>query len=188
MMTRRVPPPAAFADKLARLDQQPIVVAGSRRKAALLLVACLTFMVLGVVAIAKGEDDVLAVGLPAALIFGLGVIVAGVQIARPSVMTFTMDGVTVRTIFRTWEVRWAQVDRFFVYRARAVGPHTGVTAPDMAAFTWRDPPRTARRWLTLGRASGLDGAFGAGWQLSARQLTDLLNAAQARSLGEAPRL
>lgn len=185
-MTRRITPPA-FADKLAALDREPIVVLGSRGKAVLLFAACLTFVVLGLVAMAKGEDDILAVGLPAALIFGLGMIVAGVQIARPSIMTLTGDGVTVRTIFRTWAVRWDQVDPFFVYRAPAAGPQTGVTAPDMAAFTWRDPPVTARRWLKLGRA-GIDGGFGAGWQLSARQLVDLLNAAQARAVGDGARI
>jgi hypothetical protein len=181
-MNRRLAPPSAFADQLARLEQQPIVVTGSRGKAVLLFASCLTFVILGVVAIAKGEDDVLAVGLPAALIFGLGMAVAAVQIARPSIMTLTTDGVTVRTIVRSWDVRWDQVERFFVYRARAVGPQTGITAPDMAAFTWREPPVTARRWVKIGRAAGLDGAFGAGWQLSERQLADLLNAAQARAL------
>ena len=186
-MTRRTPPPA-YADKLARLDREPIVVMGSRGKAVLLLVSCLTFVVLGVVAIAKGEDDMMAVGLPAALVFGLGMAVAAVQLARPAMMTLTMDGVTVRTILRTWDVRWDQVDRFFVYRAPAAGPQTGITAPDMAAFTWRDPPVTARRWLTLGRAAVYDGGFGAGWQLSARQLVDLLNAAQARALQDGMQL
>ncbi|WP_158810893.1 hypothetical protein, partial [Beijerinckia sp. L45] len=130
MMTRRVAPPSAFADRLASLGSAPIVVTGSRGKAVLLLVSCLTFVVLGLVAIAKGEDDILAIGLPAALIFGLGMLVAAVQIARPSVMTLTLDGVTVRTIFRSWEVRWDQVDRFFVDRAPAAGPQTGLTAPD----------------------------------------------------------
>jgi hypothetical protein len=146
--------------------------------------ACLTFVGLGGVAIAKGDDDVLSMGVPAALIFGLGILVALIQIARPSVMTITAEGVSVRTILKTWSVRWVEVGDFFVFQTRGINQSTGLTfsGTEMAAFNWAGAPeRPARRGRLL-RAAGADGGLGPGWPLSARQMADLLNAARARAL------
>ncbi len=172
---------APFADKLAQLDEAPIVFTGSRTRSVLLLVACLAFTALGLVALAKGEDDLLATAVPTALLFGLGMAIATAQIARPAVMTIAADGVHVRTIFRTWRVAWDDVGAFFVYRLRATGPSVA-RAPDVAAFAWRDPPQSGWRQIKMLRATGCDGTFGGGWPLPATALVDLLNAARDRSL------
>ncbi len=177
--TRQAKPPSAFAAGIATLNEVPIVVVGSRTRAALLFAACAAFIALGLVAIAKGEDDVLAAAVPTALIFGLGMAVAAVQIARPAVLTITADSVHVRTIFRSWSLAWDEVGAFFVHRMRAPGPGTA-RALDVAAFVWRDPP--AAGWRRLFRRAGCDGTFGSGWPLSAHALADLLNAAREHAL------
>ncbi len=173
--------PTPFADELARLDEAPIVFTGSRTRAILLLAACLAFIALGLFALVKGENDLLATAIPTALLFGLGMAIAAAQIARPAVMTIAADGVHVRTIFRTWRVAWDEVGAFFVYRMRAAGPNVA-QAPDVAAFAWRDPPQSGWRRIKMLRATGCDGTFGGGWPLPAPALVDLLNAARDRAL------
>ena len=184
-MTRSKPTAALpFADGLATLDREPIVIPGSRGKAVMLLVACVGFVMLGLVAIVKGEDDVLSMGLPAALIFGLGGSIAILQIVRPPVMTLTMDGVSVQTIFKTWSVRWDQVEEFFVYKARNVNQAAGYAmgTTEMAAFNWTAPVAAGKHGLLSGKKAA-DGGFGPGWTVSAADLVSLLNAAKTRALG-----
>ena len=172
-------PPAAFLEKLAALDREPIVITGTSGRAALLLAACVVFVVLGGLAIVKGEADSVSAGIPAVLIFGLGVAIAIAQIVRPAILTITPDGVRVRTLLRTWAVRWDEVTEFFVLKARATQKSIGTSTADMAAFNRIDPPRAS---IFMNRAREADGAFGPGWPLSAAQMTALLNAARARSL------
>ena len=172
--------PAAYVDGIATLEQRPIILTGSRTRAVLLFAACAAFIALGLFAIVRGEEDVRAVAAPTALLFALGMALAGAQIARPSVMTIAADGVTVRAIFRTWRIAWDQVDAFFVHRIRAAGP--AAQMPDVAAFRWRGGAAQAGGRSGLFRVKGCDGTFGAGWPLSASALTGLLNAARDRSL------
>ena len=182
----RPSPTAAFDAALATLDRAPIVIRGSRTKAVLLLSACLFFAALGCYAIVRGAEDGLDAGIPAAGIFGLGVLVAAIHVARPSVMTIGPEDVTVQTILRTWSVRFDQVDTFFVYRTRIMGPTSGLSGVEMTAFKWNAGESPAHRPLKLGRLLGADGGFGPGWPLSAKQLADLLNAARAQAVDEAP--
>ncbi len=172
--------PAAFAQRIAALDRAPIVLAGSRKRAVFLFAACAAFIALGLFAVLRGEEDVLAVAAPTALLFGLGMALACAQIARPSVMTIAADGVEVRALFRTSRIAWDEVDAFFVHRIRAAGP--AAQMPDVAAFKWREGAVQAGGRSGLFRVKGCDGTFGAGWPLSAPALTGLLNAARERCL------
>ena len=183
-----------YTDRLAALHREPIVIRGSRGRPALLLAACLVFVALGAVALARGEDGGLSAGLPAALVFGAGAAFAGMQIARPAVMTIDLEGVTVATLVRTWSIRWSEVRSFSVYRMRAAtspnwsGPNwsrPGWSSPEVAAFA-RIDAAPAGRFPRFGRDAGIDGGFGPGWPLSGRQLTDLLNAARAIALADHP--
>lgn len=171
-----------YAREIELLASKPVVIRGSRIKAMVLLSACLGFTLLGTVAIFKGEDDILAMGKPAALIFGIGALLAIVQIGRPPVMTLTMEGVGVQTIFKSWFLRWDQVEDFFVYKPPAVKNATGVMmgAGEMAAFNWTAPAAAEKRGVFSGK-KGADGGFGPGWSLSAADLVSVLKAAKARA-------
>ena len=182
---RRATVASATLDALAALDRAPIVLTASRTRAVLLLAACAGFIALGLAAVARGEEDVRAAAVPTALLFGFGMLVAGVQIARPAVMTISAGGVHVRSLLRSWGVAWDEVGAFFVYRVRVPGPGAA-QAPDVAAFHWRDPPTAGWRRFRLFRASGCDGTFGTGWRMSAPALADLLNAARDRWLEAEP--
>lgn len=184
-MKRPASIPAGYADKIERLDEAPIVIGASRARAILLFVGCLTFVLLGLAAVFRGEEDVMAVALPSALVFGLGMLIAGLQIARPPTLTITREGVTVKTMFRTWSVDFVHVESFFVHRRPTAGVAAGFGTSDMAAFHWIDTDRKPRRF-SFGLTPGIDGGFGPGWSLSPRHLADLLNAARRKATGEEP--
>jgi hypothetical protein len=171
-----------YAGEIATLGSKPVVIKGSRIKAIVLLAACLGFTLLGAVAIVKGEDDILAMGKPAALIFGIGALLAIIQISRPPVMTLTIEGVGVQTIFKRWFLRWDQVEDFFVYRPPSIKNSTGamMAAGEMAAFNWTAPVAAEKRGVFSGK-KGADGGFGPGWSLSAADLVSVLRAAKARA-------
>lgn len=177
-----------LADSIANLDREPVVILGSRAKAVMLLIGCTTFVLLGLVAIIKGEDDLLTMGLPAALIFGLGALIALLQITRPPVMTLDMEGVRVKTIFKTWTIRWDQVEEFFVYKSKHVNQAAGYAmgTTEMAAFNWTAPVAAQKRKVLSGKRAA-DGGFGPGWSLAANDLVSVLNSAKARALEDVAR-
>jgi hypothetical protein len=110
------------------------------------------------------------------LFFGACALVALVAlIPGASHLQLDGDGMTIRSLFREWRLRWADVDHFFATSVSGRAMVCWNYAADAAAT-----PRGARLSLTLtGVEAGLPDTYG----LSALDLADLLNRWRARAIG-----
>ena len=91
--------------------QIPTTLQGSRKKAAMLFVVCLVFVVGGVWMVRSGESE----GYFVAGFFGLGLPVAVLQFhPKACYLRLEREGFTFCGLFRTLTVRWAEVREFGV--------------------------------------------------------------------------
>ena len=155
---------------------EPQVIRESRVKMggylaiALAFVALFLWMALG----STSQRDVLTGWIGIAL-FGTGGGLFGWMLVRPQVLRldaqgFVLDGGLVRKPKR---IAWADIDRFFVYRAPRGGKLIGYNY-----LPGRAPPS---RLVGLNRAFGAEGGLPRNWTLSPEALVTLLNDYRARS-------
>lgn len=123
--------------------------------------------------------DYSAFGWLTVVFFGLGALVALVALVPgSSYLELSPSGISVRTLYRTWQVNWSDVSGFFVSR---IGGRTLVcwnyTSGYSAARRGRD---ISRNWA--GVEASLPGKYG----LSAEELVDLLNRWRVEHAGTRP--
>lgn len=101
--------------------------------------------------------------------FGFGVVVFGLSLAPSSnSLCLGADGLTVRSLYRTWHVGWSDVSGFFVAR---IGGRQMVCWNYSPSYAGEHRGRAISRGLT-GVEAGLPETYGR----SAVELADLLNA------------
>jgi hypothetical protein len=116
-------------------------------------------------------------GWVAAGIFGVSILVfATMLLPNTCYLRLGPDGFEVRSLFRTWSVRWSQVSRFGVWRPRRfIGPR-------MVVFNFSDGRGTGRTTHRLASAlSGWEGGLPTVYGMPAAELAELLNAYRAAS-------
>jgi len=128
------------------------------------LLICSAFVAVGVWMASEGE----MIGWFASSFFGLGVIVAIVQLLpNASHLHLTESGLEVRTLYRSWSVSWNDI-AFFA--AASIGPNR------MVVFNYSDHCDRAKMMRGFARKiAGYEGALPDTYGMSADQLADLLN-------------
>jgi hypothetical protein len=156
------------------LDFPPIVIQSSRTTAALLLLVSAGFVAIGALML-KDPKQSAAIAYLVMGFFGLGIPLFAWRFIRPDTIRLAPDGITWRSIFRSGHWKWEDVRGFRPYKpsAKSISKHVGF---DFAAnYQAQAQARQAAKALT-----GVEGSLGGGWEMSAADLADLLNRAQAR--------
>ena len=154
---------------------EPQVIRESRVKMGGYLVISLAFVALFVwMATGSGSQRDVLTGWIGIALFGAGALLFGWLLVRPQVLRldvqgFVLDGGLVRTPKR---VAWADIERFFVYRAPRGGKLIGYNY-----LPGRAPPGPLRG---IARAFGADGGLPRNWTLSPEALVALLNDCRAK--------
>ena len=133
-----------------------------------LLLICSAFVALGVWMVSKGE----LIGWFASCFFGLGVIVAIVQLLpNASHLHLTESGLEVRTLYRSWSVSWKDV-AFFA--TASIGHNR------MVVFNYSDHYDRAKMMRGFARKiAGYEGALPDTYGMKAEELADMLNSWKA---------
>jgi len=140
-----------------------------------LLATCSGFVALAVLLEANHSLLAWATGL----FFGLGVLVALVKlIPGSSFLRLTPDHMSVRTLYRTWHVRWSDVSEFFV---APVGGRNMVFWNYTPEFAEKERGRAVSRAFA-GVEAGLPDTYGR----SAAELATLLNEWRKQDQGARP--
>jgi len=161
------------------LDQPPVVIRSSQRTSWWLLIASVVFVAGGVLMLRDPTQNPI-VGYLAIIFFGAGIPIFAWRLIRPEVLTVSPDGLTWRSAFRTMHFRWDAVQRFRAYSPTGtISKHVG--------FDFTDSQTQSKGLRQTAKAlTGVEGALGSGWELSAADLADLLNAARARWAAASP--
>jgi hypothetical protein len=111
------------------------------------------------------------IGYATAAFFGLCALVAAIQlIPGASSLRIDGDGLTCRSLFRSWTVRWDEIDRFFVVAIR----QGGFRVHELVG--WDYVAGAVRRGGRLSSAlAGCEGACPDTYGMTASELADRLN-------------
>jgi hypothetical protein len=112
--------------------------------------------------------------------FGLGLILAPLQLIRPETLTVSPEGVRYAATLKTIELRWADVAGFHPW-----SPARFVTMVGVEFTSSYEGHPGLRRFNS--DAFGVGGALGSGWELDPEPLCDLLNRARERWASKATR-
>lgn len=95
----------------------------------------------------------------------------------PNVIALSPDGLTLRTRWRSTRWSWSEVTHFRVISVHIASRHVGfdVVGQSPGPVSWVQ----SYMQFYVGYA-GADDSLGAGWEIGAGRLADLLNAARAR--------
>ncbi len=157
-----------------RLDESPIVIDGSRLRAALLLAGSLIFVLGGFLLVAQA-DNIVAALVPLAF-FAACAAAALLMLFEPPRLEVGPDGIAQRTIWGAERLAWSDVHDF-----RPSALCIGVRA---VGFDYVGPrPRGWMERVNLA-IGGVEGMLQPGYRLSPHALADLLNAARERWLAE----
>jgi hypothetical protein len=140
-----------------------------------LLLGSLAFVAIG---IWMGRDEGW-IGYACAAFFALCGLVAVVSlIPGANSLRIDDDGLTCRSLFRRWSVRWGEIDRFFVVETR----QGMFRVRDLVGWNYLPGPGTGGRgrWLSAALA-GCEGALPDTYGMKAAELADHLNRCLARS-------
>ena len=164
------------------LEQPPVVIRSSQRTSLLMLIASVGFVTVGVFMLRDATQNPI-VGYLIIIFFAAGIPLFAWRLVRPDVLTVLSDGIIWRSAFRTTQIRWDDVQGF-----RAYSP-TGKTLSKHVGFDFTDSYHVQSKGLrqTIKAFAGVDGSLGGGWELSAADLADLLNAARVRWATASPR-
>jgi hypothetical protein len=150
------------------LDLDPIVIPGGKLKATALVVGGAIFVAIGVAVVRGGNSS----GWWAIGFFGLCAAVGVVQLI-PGTNQLTIDrtGITVRTLFRPWNILWADVDSFYVAQLK-----TGLATNTLIGIHYS---HTFQRMATGRRVAyamtGVEAAIPNAYAMKADNLCNLLN-------------
>ena len=114
-----------------------------------------------------------------AIFFGLGVLIALVTlIPGSSYLRLEADRMSVRTLYRTWHVRWADVTEFFV---------ASVGGRNMVCWNYtRESPQQVRGRAVSRAIAGVEAGLPDRYGRSAAELAHLLNEWRLGSPGTRP--
>jgi len=157
------------------LDAPPIVIRSSRGNSALMLLISAAFVATGVL-ILKDPKESPTIAWLVMIFFGLGIPIFGWRLLRPDMLTLTPDGISWRTMFRSAQWTWDDLQNFRAYKP------TSKTISKHLEFDFTDSYH-ARRGGSRGvvkAITGVEGSLGTGWELSAADLAELLTKARAR--------
>jgi len=156
-------------------DHPPIVIEGSRVRAALLLVGSLAFVAGGLMLVTQAATPA-AAAVPL-VFFGACSVATLWMLARPPRMEIGPDGLVQRSFWRTEKLAWSDVQDF---RPATLGIGTRAVGFDYAPGR---RPRGPLDRLNLA-LTGVEGMLQPGYALEPHALADLLNQARERWLGE----
>jgi hypothetical protein len=140
-----------------------------------MLLIAIVFVVIGVLMLRDPKQSGTMAWL-ATIFFGAGIPIFGWRFLRPDVLILTPEGISWRSVVRSAQWTWDDVENF-----RAYAP-TGKTISKHLGFDFTESYH-AKRGGSRGivkAITSVDGSLGTGWELSAADLADLLNKARVR--------
>lgn len=148
-----------------------LVLRPKKAKTLSLLAISSMFVAIGIV-VAVGAGD--SLGFVCAAFFGIGVVVAVVQlIPNSSFLRIDSTGITIASMFRQTSVPWSVVDRFFVVSTKMHGLKVG----EMVGFDFVPTYDRARLGRQVASALGAcEGAIPDTYGKTGADLAALLNA------------
>jgi hypothetical protein len=155
------------------VDDEVIVLTGSKKKAVLLLLGSAAFVAIGVWMVAKGE----AMGWGAIIFFGLGLL-ASLYMLTPNAVRLRIDrsGVEMKTLFKPMRLGWGDVNGFYVEHIR-----TGYSKTKVIAIAFSESYRKQRAGRQVASAlTGVEGALPNHFNRPAEEICELLNAAKRK--------
>jgi hypothetical protein len=155
------------------IGDSPVVLAASKRKAALLFLASGVFVAIGVFMVIDGERFA---WFPL-VFFGLCLIVSVVLLLPASTsLTIDRNGIHMKHMFRLTHMRWSDVDSFYIGFIR-----TGLSSTKMIGVNYSDSYQGQKAGRRVASAlSGMEGAIPNQYEVSAEELCELLNSAKRR--------
>ncbi|HUJ03458.1 MAG TPA: hypothetical protein VLW75_07480 [Rhizomicrobium sp.] len=147
------------------LDRSPVVIRSSRVKMLLAFIACSVFAAIG--ADMTSNESMSRAGYVIAGIFGLGMLFAVFAFVRPAWLELSPKGLRFFTRRKIECYSW---DDFHVFRIYAPGTFSRHVGYILAPQSLRNTKATA----IVRRMFGIDGGFGGGWTIGARDLANLL--------------
>jgi len=155
------------------LENPPIIIEGRRIRA--IVVFSFSLFLLLVTALEVTVKALSTIAIEGALLWTAAVLVTGWQVARPSRLEVTSDGITLKVLWRTRRYAWDQIHDF---RPCTVGLYT-----QTVGFDFVSPPAKGRRMRQINAGlAGVHGTLSVGWTLKPHDLADLLNDARERWL------
>jgi len=155
------------------LDTPPIIVRSSRLVSAMVLLICAAFLTLAILVLRDPAKDH-AQAVFAAAFSAIGIPLFVWRFVHPDRLTLSPDGITWHGVFRTRRWRWEDIQNFRPYKMRS---------DSLSAYVAFDSKPSDRSGPIANAAKALkhvDGTLGNGWEMSAEELSDLLNRARAR--------
>lgn len=154
--------------------QIPTTLPGSRKKAAMLFLVCLVFVMGGVWMVRSGEAE----GYFVAGFFGLGLPVAALQFhPRAAYLELREDGFTFCGLFRAHSVRWADVREFGVM---------DVSGNLMVGWNFTaDYARSGRARVVAKTLTGYEAALPDSYGMKPRELADVMESLRQGVVREA---
>jgi hypothetical protein len=154
-------------------SQDELILRPSKMSMALFFIFCFAFTIIGGLMIHVGRRS----GWFVAGVFGFGSLVFFLQLLpNCSFLELGPDGFTVRSLYRSHQYGWADVDHFAVTR---------VGVNKMVAFDFSsgyEKGQTARRMAT--NISGYEGALPDSYGMKPEQLSELMSEWKARHCDE----
>lgn len=158
----------------------PLRLKTTRRSALLLLLGCGVFVVGGLVLLPSRPLE----AYPAIVFFGLGVVVAAIQLLpNSSYLELDTRGFTTCTLFRRSFMHWTDVGEFFPYELPIQGRRRSLVAFRLAPGY--EKQAGARKFLT--RLAGIEAALPDTYGRSPKELAELLNKIRSEQVGLATR-
>lgn len=153
------------------LDQPPIVLRTSVLKAGLLMIGSgiAAFFCGSLITMTPPPSRALS-GLVA---FGLAAVYFAWRLVCPNILTLSPEGLAWQSPFRTTRWAWRDVSRFRAIQVHIFSQHVGFDVADGVPG-----PMSFTQYYV--RYAGADNSLGGSWEVSARALAEILNAAQAR--------
>jgi hypothetical protein len=162
------------------LEIPPVVVRSARWKSFLSLLGSVAFIALGAILITSDRNayDPL-VGVMALVFAAASTLVFAWQLVQPASLTLSPDGIAWRSLWRRKQWTWREVRGFRVVSVGRLGNTKLVGFDYVPSHQGEEGLRTLNRVF----GGGAEQSVGAGWELSAAELCELLNAARTKWIG-----
>lgn len=154
------------------MNDEVILLTGSKRKAVLFLVGSLAFVTLGLVGVLNGKNF----GWAAIIFFGLGVVYSIYMLMPGTVrMQIDEDGIEMKTPFKPMRLAWTDVNGFYVAELR-----TGLTKTKMIGIEFSESFKNLRAARVSSSITGAEGVLPNDFNRSAEEICELLNRSKQR--------
>jgi hypothetical protein len=157
------------------LDAPPIVIRSSRGNSALMLLIAIVFVVTGAFML-RDPTQSATISTLIMIFFGAGIPFFAWRFIRPDILTLTQDGIFWRSVVRSAQWTWDDVENFRAYAptGKTISKHLGID------FTASYHAKRGGSRGIVKAITSVEGSLGTGWELSAADLADLLTEARAR--------